>query len=140
MLTMGQAAKLVSVGKAALGRAIKSGKISAKKNAIGGWEIDPADLFRVNPASAETVSDNNSIKRNEAPANAPTETAILMARLDVEIDWLKAQMEQVKKMRKQLVHMKLQSEKWQDEAQTEQRLLTDRQPQWGGWFGFGKAI
>jgi len=72
--------------------------------------------------------------------NAPTETAILMARLDVEIDWLKAQKKQVKKMRKKLVHMKVQSEKWQDEAQSAQRLLTDVQPQWGGWFGLGKAI
>jgi hypothetical protein len=140
MLTMGQATKQAGVSKAALSRAIKSGKIPANKNAIDGWDVDPADLFRVNPVSLGTVSGNSSIKRNPTPANAPTETAILMARLNVEIDWLKAQMERVKTMRKQLAHMKVRSEKWQDQAQSAQRLLTDMQPQRRGWFGFGKAI
>jgi len=139
MLMMGQAAKQAGVSKAAFSRAIKSGKISANKNAIGGWDVDPADLYRVNLVSAGTVSGNSSMNRNAPPANAPTETAILVARLDVEIDWLKAQKEQVKKMRKQLAHMKVQSEKWHDEAQSAQQLLTDIQPQWGGWFGLGKA-
>jgi len=72
---------------------------------------------------------SREIKSDKVFANTPTETAIVMARLNVEIDWLKSQMEQVKKMRKQLVHMKVQSEKWQDEAQSAQRLLTDMQPQ-----------
>ena len=120
MLTIRQAAKQAGVSKAALSRAIKSGKISANKNAIDGWDVDPADLFRANPVSAGT--------------------AILMARIDVEIDWLGAQMVQVKKMRKQLAHMKVKSEKWQDESQSAQGLLTDMQPQRRGWFGFGKAV
>ena len=119
MLTIRQAAKQAGVSKAALSRAIKSGKISANKNAIDGWDVDPADLFRANPVSAGT--------------------AILMARIDVEIDWLGAQMEQVKKMRKQLDNMKVQSEKWQDQAQSAQRLSTDIRPQRRSWFGFEKA-
>lgn len=121
MLTMGQAAKLTGVSKAALSRAFRIGKISANSNAIDSRDVDPTDVFRVDPVSARTVSGNSSMKRNANPANASTETTILMARLDVEIDWLKAQMEQVKKMRKQLAHMKDRSEKWQNEARSAQR-------------------
>ena len=122
MLTMEQAAKQAGVSKATLTRAFRSRRISANKNAKGVWD--------------------SAMKRNAPPASTKVESpqrAVLMARLDAEIDWLKAQMEQVKKMRKQLAHMKVQSEKWQDESQSAQGLLTDMQPQRRGWFGFGKA-
>ncbi len=140
MLTMGQTAKQAGVSKAALSSVFRIGKISANINDIGGRDVDPTDLPRVNPVSAGTVSTNSSIKRNATPANAPTETATFVARLDVEIEWVKAQMEQVKEMRKQLAHMEVRSKKWQDEAQSAQQLLTDMQPQRRGWFSFGKAI
>ncbi len=58
MLTMGQTAKQAGISKATLSRAIKSGKISAKKNTRGGWDIDPAELFRVYPATPVTGSAN----------------------------------------------------------------------------------
>ena len=122
MLTMGQAAKQAGVSKATLTRAFRSRRISANKNAKGGWD--------------------SAMKRTAPPASTKVESpqrAVLMARLDAEIDWLKAQMEQVKMMRKQLDNMKVQSEKWQDESQSAQGLLTDKQPQRRGWFGFGKA-
>lgn len=122
MLTMAHDAKLAGVSKAPLGRAIKIGKISANKNAIAGWDVDPADLSRVHPVSASAVSGNSSMKRNEIVAKASTETAILVARLDAEIDWLKVQAEKVKEMHKQLALMKDRSEKWQEQVQTAQRL------------------
>ena len=123
MLTMGQAAKQAGVSKATLTRAFRSRRISANKNAKGGWD--------------------SAMKRNAPPASTKVESprrAVLMARLDAEIDWLKAQMEQVKMMRKQLDNMKVQSEKWQDQAQSAQRLSTDIRTQRRSWFGFVKAI
>lgn len=117
MLPMGQAAKHVGVSKAALSRAFRIGQIHAIRNASDGWNVDPPDLFRVNPDSAGTVSGNSFTKRNATLANVSAETSNLMARIDVEIDWLKAQMEQVKMMRQQLADMKVRSEKWQDEVQ-----------------------
>jgi hypothetical protein len=122
MLTMGQAAKQAGVGKATLTRAFRRRRISANQNAKGGCDI--------------------AIKRNVPAAITKVdtlETALFMARLDAEIDWLKAQVEQVKMMRKQLDNMKVQSEKWQDQAQSTQRLSTDIRPQRRNWFGFGKA-
>jgi hypothetical protein len=122
MLTMGQAAKQAGVSKATLTRAFRRRRISANQNAKGGWD--------------------SAMQRNAPPAITKVESpqrAVLMARLDAEIDWLKAQVEQVKMMRKQLDNMKVQSEKWQDQEQSAQRLSTDIRPQRRNWFGFGKA-
>jgi predicted DNA-binding protein (UPF0251 family) len=138
MMTMGQAAKQAGVSKATLSRAIKSGKISANKNDKGGWDIDPAELFRVYPATPATGAGNGAMKRNATPANSPDETpetVASMARLEAEVHGLKAQMEL---MREQLDDMKIQREKWQDQAQSAQRLLTDMRPQRRSWFGFGR--
>jgi len=54
-LTVGLAAKEVGKAKTTISRAIKSGKLSAKKNEDGSYSIDPAELFRAFPPKAETV-------------------------------------------------------------------------------------
>ena len=61
-LSLGQAAKETGMDKSTISRAIKSGKLSATRKENGGYEIDPAELFRVfAPAS----------KKMEPPALAP---------------------------------------------------------------------
>ncbi len=45
--TLSQAAEATGKNKATIQRAIKSGKISAKKNDSGAYEIDPSELHRV---------------------------------------------------------------------------------------------
>ena len=49
-LTMGQAAKETGVSKATLSKALKSGRLSYVAKSTAGYEIDPAELFRVFPA------------------------------------------------------------------------------------------
>lgn len=53
MLTLGKAAKEVGISKPSLSAAIKKGKISARKNEKGHYEIDPAELFRVYPPKSK---------------------------------------------------------------------------------------
>ena len=48
-LTMGQAAKETGVSKATLSKALKSGRLSYVAKTTAGYEIDPAELFRVFP-------------------------------------------------------------------------------------------
>src|SRR5215217_155028 len=61
-LSLGQAAKETGMDKSTISRAIKSGKLSATRKENGGYDIDPAELFRVfTPAS----------KKTEPPALAP---------------------------------------------------------------------
>lgn len=45
--TAGQAAKATGVSTATITRALKSGKISGKKDEDGAWSIDPSELHRV---------------------------------------------------------------------------------------------
>lgn len=54
-LTVGQASKEIGKAKTTVSRAIKKGKLSAKKNDDGSYSIDPAELFRAFPPKVETV-------------------------------------------------------------------------------------
>jgi hypothetical protein len=52
--SLGQAAKETGLDKSTLSRAIKNGRLSAqRKDGGGGYEIDPAELFRVFPTAAK---------------------------------------------------------------------------------------
>jgi hypothetical protein len=64
--SLGQAAKETGLDKSTISRAIKSGRISAqRKDGSGGYEIDPAELFRVFPPAP----------KEQAPISLPTTDA-----------------------------------------------------------------
>lgn len=64
--TLGTAAKATGLSRTAILRAIKSSKISAQKNDLGEWDIDPAELHRVYPPVAEkTVAVNSNFKNDD---------------------------------------------------------------------------
>lgn len=48
-LTMGQAAKETGISKATLSKALKTGRLGYVAKTTAGYEIDPAELFRVFP-------------------------------------------------------------------------------------------
>jgi hypothetical protein len=131
MFTLGQAAKEAGVSKATVSRAIASGRLSAIRNDRGGFDIDPAELFRVYPRNTATVALNGSMKRDATPTATPDETPVLKA----EIEGLRAQLAL---MRDQLDDVKSQRDGWQKQAEASQRLLADPRPR-RGWFGFRKA-
>lgn len=53
--TAGQAAEATGKNIATITRAIKSGKISAQKDASGAWRIDASELHRTFPLSAQDL-------------------------------------------------------------------------------------
>ena len=57
MLTLGQAAKETGLSKTAISRAVKSGRLSATRNDQGEYQIDPSELFRVYPVTANVDSE-----------------------------------------------------------------------------------
>jgi flagellar hook-length control protein FliK len=68
--TLSQAANVTGKNKATVQRAIKSGKISAKKNPSGAYEIDPSELHRIFPATAQLVAQqdiSNDMQRHDKP-------------------------------------------------------------------------
>lgn len=127
MLTLGQAAKETGISKATLSRAIKSGRISARKNEKGGFDIDPAELFRVFPRNTETVTSNSTMKQTVTPLETPE-----IAKLEVEIQGLKAQLSI---MREYVDDLKGQRDKWQEQAGQSQILLQNMRPVKRKWFG-----
>ncbi len=138
MLTMGQAAKEAGTSKATLSRAIATGRLSATRNDKGGWDIQPAELFRVFPRNTVTGSGNSDVKQTATPSQAPfatLETAIENASLKAEIEGLRAMVQQ---LRDNADDLKQQRDTWQDQAKAAQRLLVDMRPR-RGLFGFLKA-
>ena len=59
--TLGEAAKATGKSKPTLQAAIKKGRISAKKDELGRYQIDPAELHRVYPpvSKAEPKTEQN---------------------------------------------------------------------------------
>jgi hypothetical protein len=60
-----QAGEATGRTKPTILRAIQTGKISAKKNEMGEWEIEPAELHRVYPPVAEGITRTDTREDDE---------------------------------------------------------------------------
>ena len=133
--TLGTAAKATGKSKATILRAIRSGKVSAEKDANGAWQVDPSELHRVYPeVSSDTVSgsDNDATGHSLQHNVLHHELALRdeqLASAHKEIAHLEAQIEDLKDQRTQL---RADIEAWRSAAM--QKRLT-----WRGLFGGGKA-
>lgn len=74
MLSLKEAAQSVGMGKPGILKAIQKGRISAKKNELGEWEIDPAELYRVYRPVAQFVVPKEQSEQQE-PQDIPQEMA-----------------------------------------------------------------
>ena len=92
-----QAADATGRAKPTILRAIQTGKISAKKTEIGEWEIDPAELHRVYPPVALSVT------RTVTPDEEVTvELLLLRQELTAKEERLTALQEERERERRQL--------------------------------------
>jgi hypothetical protein len=137
MLTMGQAAKEAGTSKATISRAIAAGRLSASRNDRGGWDIQPAELFRVFPRNPGTGSSNGDVKQTDTPSKAHSATpeTVENAALKAEIEGLRAMVQQ---LRENADDLKQQRDGWADQAKATQRILVDMRPK-RGLFSFLKA-
>ena len=116
--TLGTAAKATGKDRATISRAIKKGRISAKKEENGQWGIDPAELHRVYPALQQDNSDNATPHNNE---------------LLQEITTLKIQIEAIREREKLKDQMLADAHKDRDHwRQQATALLTDQRKKGGG--------
>lgn len=79
LLSATQAAKAVGKSVPTITRAIKNGKLSAKKLDGGGYEIDPSELFRVWSAVKNDSNETPSV----LDAETPIKDSVLQAKLEV---------------------------------------------------------
>lgn len=78
MYTLGQAAKATGKSKSTILKAIKSGRISGRKNDIGDWEIEPVELHRVYELVSENGSPEHQSTRRETGENTQENTIELI--------------------------------------------------------------
>jgi hypothetical protein len=102
--TLGTASQATGCAKSTILRAIKAGRISATRDDIGQWAIDPSELFRVFPALA-------------LPATAETPRM----EHDATADVLVAELRQViTDLRRGQDDLRLERDKWQAAHEREQ--------------------
>jgi hypothetical protein len=77
-LSLGQAAKETGLDKSTISRAIKTGRLSAQRKDRGGYEIDPAELFRVFSPAAK--------KPERLPSDVPQETLLEHRELRIRLE------------------------------------------------------
>ena len=121
--TLGEAAIACGKSKSTLSKAIKNGKISAKKNDNGAFEIEPSELHRLYPPAPLAIEENTSesveIKQKETPNSTPKNTSnieVLEAKLQManeRIEELKADKEELKADKEKL---EVDKEQWRQQA------------------------
>jgi hypothetical protein len=120
--TLGEAAKATGKSKATISKAIKSGRVSAKKDETGTFRIDPSELHRVYPPTVYSG-------QKETPVNTPekidTDGSIreLQARLEAANERL-ADKETV------IADLREDRDRWRQQATA---LLTDHRSGVGLW-------
>jgi hypothetical protein len=69
--TLGQAAKAVGMSKTSILRSIKAGRISAGRDELGQWAIEPCELHRVYPALTDQDLPGNGEVERAVTGGAP---------------------------------------------------------------------
>lgn len=122
MYTLGAAAKATGMTKSAVFKAIKKGRISAKKNEMGRYDIDPAELHRVYPPLPASEKDERERTRETA-----TENRELKARL--------ALLEElVREIREDRDHWRRQALALTHQPEREAPKNTPPRPSWFWWW------
>jgi hypothetical protein len=122
--TLGEAAKATGKSKATISKAIKSGRISAKKGDTGAFAIDPSELHRVYPLTVEG-------EQEETPKNieANTQSDGLIRELQARLE---AAQERVSDKEAVISDLREDRDKWRQQATA---LLEDKRPK-----GFFKRL
>lgn len=131
-LSLSKAAKETGKSKSVISNAIKSGRMSANKNDLGHYSIDPVELFRVFPQNDKNPSKNDEKERNST-AEKNGQNPLKIKELELELKYKDKEINQLAN----LLAKSEQSEKdWKEQATT---LLLTHQPQKKS-FPWGRAV
>lgn len=125
--TLGTAAKAAGVSKSTIYRAVKSGKLSASRNADDEYEIDPAELHRVYEPVSKHVG-NGDMERDATPDETGGDSMAL---------WFRGQLEAAQqKLEQKSVELSDTTAELQDtkerlsEHREAARMLEDKSREW----------
>ena len=124
--TLGEAAKATGKSKATISKAIKSGRVSARKDETGTFHIDPSELHRVYPPTVYS-------EQKETPAN-PAENANIDGTIRELQARLEAAHERLSDKEAVIADLREDRDRWRQQASA---LLSDQRPKgfWGKLFG-----
>ena len=136
--TLGQAAKAVGMSKTSILRSIKAGRISAGRDELGQWAIEPCELHRVYPPLIEDNDTGNGTGERGATGGnkALVEANGRASLLEQRISDLRTILHD---MRGQRDDFREQRDAWQRQAEASQWALTDQREKdataqsWWGW-------
>ena len=113
MLTLGKAAIETGKSKTTIAHAIKSGRLSAKIDDKGQYQIDPAELFRVYTPSSFVRRSNEQSKIDNKTVHSTHNTQ----QIERELELVREQLEREREINKRLFDQL-------DDAHKERRQLT----------------
>jgi hypothetical protein len=116
MYTLKEAAESCGRGKTAILKSIQKGRVSAKKNPLGEWEIDPAELHRVYPPVSKSAV-IQPMNEGESERWRGVNSAVELAVMGGKVASLEAQLERERDLNKELSRRL-------DEEAAERRRLT----------------
>jgi hypothetical protein len=117
--TLGQAAKAVGMSKTSILRSIKAGRISAGRDELGQWAIEPCELHRVYPALTDESGTGNGTGERAVTGG---ETAVAQANARAAL--AEARLSDFKTM---LEDIREQRDRWQQQAERVAALaITDQ--------------
>ena len=120
--TLGTAAKATGMTKSAIFKAIKKGRISARKNEMGRYDIDPAELHRVYPPLPTSEKDER--ERTQETATENRELKARVALLE----------ELVREIREDRDHWRRQASALTYQPEREASKNTTPRPPWLWWW------
>ena len=91
-LSLREAAKEAGTSKSTILRAVKAGRLSATRTDDGGYNIEPAELFRVYPPENRATRQNRAKEQaagHDASADAMADLQIRNAIMEAELSFLK---------------------------------------------------
>lgn len=122
--TLGEAAKATGKSKATISKAIKNGRISARKDETGTFQIDPSELHRVYPPTVYSEHDETPVS-TQVKADVDATIRELRARLEAAHERLSDKESVISDLRED-------RDKWRQQATA---LLADQRPK-----GFFKRL
>jgi hypothetical protein len=118
-MSLGQAAKQALVSKATISKALASGRLSYVSKSSAGYQIDPAELFRVFPPKPLATVES---ERSETPVETGKSEADR-----IELQLLRERVEDLQRDR----------DAWREQAQRLTLAGPEQQPK-RGWSLFGR--
>lgn len=115
--TLGEAAKATGKSKATISKAIKNGRISARKNETGTFQIDPSELHRVYPPTVYSEHEETPVNTH-MKADVDGDIRELQARLEAAHERLSDKDSVISDLRED-------RDKWRQQATA---LLADQRP------------